>query len=199
MESCSVTWLVSPCSSVPRRRQSESWRWSKRCLHFCWLLMWRCLHKHTCMMISAFIAQNPCKVICMVWHYSSCSSSWVQDLHFNYKVLFPTSAWLLTPSLPGTCTSGGNTVKTVFLRSSSWGPWGDTSGATQRSLAETSPLYPFPFLPPFPGDKEWNLGSCEPNYFYPVVAHLGGAPGFSAWQQCRSLVPSTVTIQGLYV
>lgn len=42
-----------------------------------------------------------------------CSSSWVQqDLAFNYKVLFPTSAWLLTPSLPGTCTTGGNAEKT---------------------------------------------------------------------------------------
>lgn len=109
----------------------------------CCLLMWTCLHEHTCMMICAFIAQKPPKVICMVWRYSSCSSSWVQDLHFNYKVLFPTSAWLLTPSLQGTCTTDGNTVKTVFLMSSIWGPWGGCiwcyTEATSRNIS-TSPI-----------------------------------------------------------
>ena len=52
-------------------------------------------------------------------HVPPCSSSWVQwDLAFNYKMSFPTSAWLLTPSLPGICTTSENAVKTF-----AWGPW----------------------------------------------------------------------------
>lgn len=54
-----------------------------------------------------------------------CSSGWVQwHFAFNYTVLFPTSAWLLTPSWPGTCTTGGNATKTP-----TWDPRGGTAGA----------------------------------------------------------------------
>lgn len=75
--SCSVRWFVSPRSSAPRRRQSGSWRWSKRCLPLCWLLVWVCLRGQTCMTIcDAFIAQNPPKL-----------SIWFDIIPCNYIVL----------------------------------------------------------------------------------------------------------------
>lgn len=84
----------------------------------------------------------------------SCSSSWAQqNLAFNYKVLFPTSAWLLTLSLPGTGALRGWMLRKRLPRIP-----GETclvlysKGIISRNEAPT-PLLQFRFLPAFPGNK----------------------------------------------